>query len=232
MKDSLVPASIILAGLLIGGAVIYNSSSNASTIDNKINDNEVLLEVTADDIILGSADAPITVIEYSDPSCSFCGAASGENEEVANYLKQRDPSWTAALPGLKNAYIENGDVRLVFRYFPGHGKGEEAAKAMFCANEQDKFWELHDLVFALFAEKESVGYPEVRQLAEGLEINMNDYDNCIAEDRYADKITNDTAGGKALGISGTPGFLINGVLLEGAYSFSQFQLIIDDMLGR
>src|SRR3989344_3096917 len=132
--------SILIAALLIAGSVMYSKGLGVSGVANtgagpgsdsapsapvgsaenfKVQDN---------DITLGKANAPVTIFLYSDPSCPFCAAADGGNQEVIEYLKSNSPSWTAPIPGIIENYVNAGKARLIYRYFPGHGTGEEAMK--------------------------------------------------------------------------------------------------------
>jgi len=84
-------------------------------------------EIKEDAPVKGPNSAPVVIIEFTDPSCPYC---------------------TRAYLTLKKLFSEYGDkIQLVFYYFPGHGTGEEATKAMFCAGEQNKFWQFYDQVF-------------------------------------------------------------------------------------
>lgn len=103
--------------------------------------------LAADDPVKGDKNAPVTIIVFSDPSCPFCAAAAGAPEMVS-YMQSRSPSWQPPVPGIMKEYVDTGKVKIAFKYFPGHGLGKTAMKVLWCANEQGKFWELHDLVFA------------------------------------------------------------------------------------
>ncbi len=102
------------------------------------------------DASLGDPEAPVKIVEFSEFLCPFCAASAGfRAEDVQASLKSRDPNWEAALPAIKRDYIDTGKVFLAFRHFAVHG--EEAvylSGASLCANEQGKFWELHDALFA------------------------------------------------------------------------------------
>ena len=232
MKNYLLPASILVAAVLISGSVIYTSSVKKQTtglIDtNKNGDPEVFLDVADDDIVLGEKNAPVTVVVYSDPSCPFCGAAAGGNKEVMDYLKQGDSSWTQHVPGIIKDYVNAGKAKIVFRYFPGHGLGETATKILYCANEQGKFWQLHDEFFDNQDLMENV--PALKKIAGDVGVNINELNSCLSESWPAEKLAKDTESGRALGVKGTPAFFVNGTKLEGAYSFSKFKMIIDSLL--
>lgn len=232
MKNYILPASILVAAILISGSLIYSAGvKKSASVSDNLNSNlkpEVLLNAVVNDVVLGEAGAPVTVIVYSDISCPFCAAAAGKNQEVMDYLKSGDASWKPPIPGIIENYVNMGKAKLVYRYFPGHGTAEEATKILFCANEQGKFWELHD---EFFANQELIEDAEkAMELAAGVGADIAKINSCLKEGKYDAKIANDMESGKTLGVKGTPAFFINGTKLEGAYSFSQFKLIIDNFL--
>ncbi|MDD5431140.1 MAG: thioredoxin domain-containing protein [Candidatus Pacebacteria bacterium] len=237
-KEYLLPASILIAGVIIAAAVIYSNGLNPGTTgqtgggQQANNQKEIaeILKVKDNDAVMGNANAPVTVVLYSDPSCPFCAAAAGKNQEVIDYLKKGMPSWTPPVPGIIENYVKTGKARLVFRYFPGHGTGEEATKAMFCANEQGKFWELHDKVF----ENQNVieDMTKIRGFAGSVGVNLTKLDACLASNKYAQKLQEDTSSGQAVGVDGTPAFYINGQKIEaGAQPFSELKTVIDKILA-
>ena len=208
------------------------------------------LKLLADDIVKGNKNAPLTIFVYSDPSCPYCAAAAG-NPTYGAYMKSRDPTWEAPIPGIIKNYVDTGKVKLVFRFFPGHGLGEESMKYMLCANEQGKFWELHDIVFnaqddlnPLVQEGDMVKVnAKLDELAKSANIDTAKVAACLASNKYASKLTNDMTSGKnaklydisdktITGISGTPAFVINDKLVSGAVSFTVMKSIIDSELAK
>ncbi|MFH0713360.1 MAG: thioredoxin domain-containing protein [Candidatus Micrarchaeota archaeon] len=175
----------------------------------------------------GSADAPVTVIEYSDPSCPFCAAAAGFNAEVMNYLRQRDSTWEAPMPAVIRDYIPGGKVKIVFKYYPGHGKGADAAKIMWCSGEQGKFWEVHDAMFTHQDLMEANDVTGLKKVATDLGVNADNLNTCLASGKYETRIQSDTAEATALGLQGTPTFYVNGRAVEGAVSYSTLRKFIE-----
>lgn len=231
----LIPASILIAGILITISIIYsvglknynvnNKEGNQANIKETVNDS---LKLSKDDVVLGDNKAPITIIIYSDPSCPFCAAATGNNQEVIDYLKRNDPEWVAPLPKIKEDYVKSGKVKIVFRYFPGHGTGEVATKMMFCANEQNKFWDVHDKVFGNQNLLEDL--EKLTGLVKETGVDISKIESCLNSGKYDSKLIRDTASGKSLEVKGTPAFFINGIKIEGAYPYSEFKKIIDQLL--
>jgi len=225
--------SILVAALLIAGSVIYSNGTNNSGLasaDKTVGgDAGDAFAVQKNDIVLGETKAPVTIFVYSDPSCPFCAAAAGANKEVIDYLKSNSPSWTAPIPGIIDNYVDSGKVRLVYRYYPGHGTGEEAMKVLYCANEQGKFWKLHEVLGDNQSSLQDL--VKVKELAAGIGVDIDKIDSCLNAKKYDSKIQSDVAMGTKAGVSGTPAFFINKVLVSGAQPFSAFKSKIDAVLS-
>ncbi|MEK7462965.1 MAG: thioredoxin domain-containing protein [Patescibacteria group bacterium] len=230
--------SILIAAILIAGSVIYSkglgvADKTANVGDAAENDNVPVVSadnfvVEENDIVFGEANAPVAIFLYSDPSCPFCGAADGGNKEVMDYLKSNSPTWTPPIPGIIENYVNTGKARLIYRYFPGHGTGEEAMKILYCANEQGKFWELHRAI----SENQSVvaDAAKVKGLATGVGADISKINSCLDAKKYDSKIQSDTSIGTKSGVNGTPAFFVNGTLVSGAQPFSAFKTVIDPLL--
>ncbi|MCB0252809.1 MAG: thioredoxin domain-containing protein [Anaerolineae bacterium] len=166
----------------------------------------------------GSADAPITIIEYSDFQCPFC----------SRWVEQTYPS-------LLKDYVETGQVQLVFRDFPlsFHPNADEAAVASHCAAEQDAYWAMHD---ALFAGQSSWAdlpdaIPTFIGYAGDLGLDTGAFEECLASGKFDAAIQQDITEGQKAGITGTPSFLINDQLLIGAQPYQAFQDAIETVLA-
>lgn len=180
----------------------------------------------------GKKNAPITVVIFSDPSCPFCAAAAG-GAEMVSYMKSRSPSWEAAVPNIIKDYINNGKVKLVFKYFPGHGKGQDAMEIMWCANEQGKFWEVHDIMFNNQKLMEAGNTPGLKAAALTVSgLNSAKFEACVAGDKYQAQYNKETQEGQTAGVQGTPAFFINGQLVEGAVPYSQIKAVIEQELSK
>ena len=162
---------------------------------------------------LGSAGAPVTVIEFSDFQCSFCKRF-----------------WAETLPKLKEAYINTGKARFVYRHFAILGKhSEQAALASECAAEQGKFWEYHD---QLFKNQGGLAFTEakLKQYARDIGLNTGAFGTCLGNGKYKEKVERETAAAANLGGRGTPFFVVNQRPLVGAQPYSVFQKMIDEEL--
>ena len=161
-----------------------------------------------DDPAVGPANAPITIIEFSDYQCPFC---------------QR---WHAdTFDSLLKAYPDQ--IRFIYRDFPLysiHPQAEPASEAANCANAQAKFWEYHEL---LFSDKMDLSPEAYSAYASEIGLDLGKFEECLASDQYIPEITADYKYASKLGVSSTPTFFINGIMIVGAQPLSVFQSVID-----
>jgi len=167
-----------------------------------------------DDPAKGSASAPVTIIEFSDFECPFC------SRFYSNTLDQIDEE-----------YIKTGKVRFVYRDFPlsGHRNAQKAAEGAECADEQGKFWEMHDKIFD---NQRAMTVPDLKQYAQELGLNTAQFNDCLDSGKMAEEVQKDYQDGLSYGVTGTPGFFVNGIPLKGAQPFSAFQQIIEQELNK
>ena len=186
--------------------------------------------VVADNPVLGSADATINVIEFSDYECPYCQASEGTNQQVIANLKQSDPAWQAPIPSIISQYVDTGKVKLVFRQYPVH-ENKNPAFAAKCAQEQNKFWEYHKLLFENY---DSLTDNDLSIYALNVGLNLTHFGECLTLKKYQQNIQKDLSDGQALGVSGTPTFFIGNEdkgyeKVVGAQSFTVFKQLIDSM---
>ncbi len=223
----LMPAAIITAGAIIAAAVVYSNKNSQGTpaaqrqatptTDSRgaAPSSAVLSDITDSDPMLGNPDAPVTIVEFGDFQCPFCG----------RFFQQ-------TLPQIKEQYVKTGKVRFVYRDFPLvsiHNEAQKSAEASECANEQGKFWPYHDL---LYERQNQLGVANYKRWAEELGLNAAQFNECLDSGKYSDEVQKDYEDGLALGVSGTPGTFINGRLVAGALPFSQFATIIEEELAK
>lgn len=169
-----------------------------------------------DDPFIGDTDAPVTIIEFSDYECPFC------SRHV-----------TQVFPEIKENYIDTGKVKYVFRDFPlgFHQNAIPAAIAANCAREQsddETYFEFHDL---LFADQQNLTESAFKEYAEELNLDAGAFEACL-EENDTSEVENDMAEGAEYGVSGTPGFFINGWQIKGAYPYPAFEELIEQELAR
>ena len=158
----------------------------------------------------GGANAPVTIIEFSDYQCPFCKRAESVVDQVMSTYGDK--------------------VRLVFRDYPlpMHPNARPAAEAAACANAQGKFWDYHA---KLFANQGQLGEENLKTYAKDVGLDATKFDDCLAKKPYAKEIDKDIADGAKVGVNGTPAFFVNGRMLSGAQPFDKFKTVIDEELA-
>jgi protein-disulfide isomerase len=175
--------------------------------------------------VLGSADAPVTLFEYSDYQCPFCSRHA-----------------TTVLPRLVNDYVDSGKLRIVMREYPIeaiHPRAFATSLAAHCAGQQGKYWEMHDLIFA---NQRSLSDDDLKGHSATLGLDQTAFDDCLASEAADEQIRAEIKEAYDLGISGTPSF-VAGVstsddgntvhvteYIRGAQPFERFQSVIDKLL--
>ena len=170
-----------------------------------------VIEVDADDPVVGPASATVEIIEFSDFQCPFCQRLTGTLEQ------------------LKAEY--GSDIRLVFKDYPlpNHAQAFKAAEAGNCANQQGKFWELHD---TMFSRQSELGVDDLKRHAGELGMDQTAFDACLDSGRFAEQVNADLKAGQQYGVSSTPTVFINGRAVMGAAPFEVFDAIIREELER
>jgi protein-disulfide isomerase len=154
----------------------------------------------------GNVSAPVEIIEFSDFQCPYCIRGADTLDEV------------------KEKYGDK--VTIVFRHFPlpMHDRAHRAAEASECANEQGKFWEYHD---TLFANQRAMTEDDLSGYAQTAGLDLTKFGECLSSGRHVATVEQDMKEGAEAGMSGTPGFFINGVFLGGAMPIEKFSEVID-----
>ncbi len=172
-----------------------------------------------DDRVRGNPQAPLTLLEYSDFTCGYCEKFFQE-------------TW----PILFSEYIDTGKVRLVYRDFPRSPSGPsvDTALAARCAGEQGQYWAMHD---RLFASSNKFSTSQLQQQAEVLQLDAKQFASCFEGSRYTQDIFKDRMEGGALGIRGTPHFILyatndpqEAIAIPGAFPYEVFKEEIDKLL--
>jgi len=169
--------------------------------------------------ILGTPTAKVWVVEVSDFQCPFC-------------KQWHDQSYEA----IKRAYVDSGKIRLAYVNFPLniHRNAMPAAEAAMCAAAQDKFWPLHDALFATqpLWEKLAAPQPMFDSLASAAGVDMKAYHGCISGHLMKPTIDADIDRATRAGVESTPTFLIGGTMVTGAQPLAIFRQVIDSALAH
>jgi protein-disulfide isomerase len=169
--------------------------------------------------ILGSKDAPLTIVEFTDYQCSYC-----QSFHVGTF------------PELKKKYIDTGKVRFASRDMPldFHSNAAHAAEAARCAGDQRQFWEMRD---RLISNAARLSAAEITGYAQALKLDMLRFGSCMDGGKYSDTVKKDVATAESFGVTGTPSFLIgkstrngvSGVIVVGALPFDAFDAKLKDL---
>ena len=206
----------LLTTLLLGG-----TAAEAPAQGEGYAPAEVQLKLGALEYTLGSATAPVTLVEFTDYQCPYCRRFQTE-------------TW----PSVKREYIDTGKVRFIVRDLPlsFHSSARPAAEAAHCAGEQGRFWPMHT---ALLAQKADLSPQGLEARAGSLGLDLPRFRACVAANKYESAIAANTAQADALGIRGTPAFVVgaaahgtlDGVLLEGALPYDTFRMVLEALLA-
>jgi protein-disulfide isomerase len=234
-SNVLIPASIVIAGVIIAAAIVYVSGSDrpgravgpaVPSAGGAAAAAAVLGNLADDDPSLGSPSAAVSVVEFGDFQCPFCNRFFREAERE-----------------IIETYVKTGQVRFVYRDFAFLGdESVAAAEAAECADEQGTFWPYHDRLynfiwdtyFAKGQNGENVGAfstSNLQRLAAEVGLDTARFSECFSSRRYRAEVEKDIADGRAAGASGTPTTFINGRMLVGALPFSQFASAIEEALA-
>ena len=160
----------------------------------------------------GPADAPVTIVEFSDFECPYCARLAPVLDEVKRHY---------------------GDtVRVVYRHYPLtgiHPNAWKAAEGSLCAGDQGRFWELHDL---MLAEQGDLTVAALKAKAARLDLDPQAFSECLDSGRHYDAVLADVRDGDEVGVSGTPATFVNGRFIDGAVPFATLAEIIEDELRR
>ncbi len=194
-------------------------------------------------IKFGDNNKKLVSIEIADPSCPYCHAAAGRNGDLNKQMGSQftlvadGGSYVAPVPELEKL-VKSGQVAFAYIYYPGHGNGEMGAKALYCANEKGKFWEVHDLLMS------SKGYDLLNTTVKNDKTKSQDvadflssvFDSgamksCLDSGKYDNQLNADKAIATSLGVQGTPGFFLNSTEYSGAYNYTDMEQTVQSALG-
>lgn len=218
-----IPMAILIAGALIAGSVVYTSSGTRSpdTRNTAAVGKSAPVDVktiAGDAPFLGKPDAPVSVVEFGDFQCPFCGRffKTTEREIIEKYVK-------------------TGKVKFAYRSFAFLGpESEWAAEAAACANTEGKFWQYHDYLYTHQNGENQGAFTKdnLKHFALQLGLDAARFNACLDQDTFLAAVKKDTEDGRALGVDGTPTTFINGRILAGAVPFAQFASVIDEELQK
>ncbi len=222
---------IVIAGIVLvvfAGVILAQNRQQSATTTPTVSTEVVVPppreHPNPEDNALGDPDAPVTIIEYSDFQCPYC----------LRFAQQIEPDLIAN-------EVATGRVRFIYRSM-GDFIGPEslaAAEAAYCAGEQNRFWDYHDILFANWQGENVGSFSQKRllQFAEALGLDMNAFRSCLDDHKYRARALKDKQDGIAAGVRGTPSFVIiapdgSQQLIEGALPYTEFRKAIEEALKK
>lgn len=184
-----------VVGYSVGSSALGNAAVAPVEVEG-LDDPQRLVEL-AQGVTLGDEDAPITIVEFGDYQCPGCG----------NFARVVKPQIQAGL-------VDTGEARFVFYDYPImsiHSNAFLASRAGRCAEDQDRFWEYHDKLFAEQGNWAPMPNPagDFVDYAEEVGLDRNDFEACLQSDRHADVVTANMRLGEELGVRGTPTVMVS-----------------------
>lgn len=219
-KGQNVPLYVSLDGkYLISNVIPLEKNAGTpsdSGTNNGVNTGAPVNVELGDSPVKGKANAPVTIVEFSDYQCPYCGRFFNET-----------------LPSIQKNYIDTGKVKFVYKDFPlgFHENAQKAAEAARCVREQKGdigYFKMHD---KLYGNQENLSVENFKKWARSLGANGEKFDSCLDSGKFASAVKADLDYGQSIGVSGTPAFFINGQMLSGAQPYSVFEQVIKAALG-
>jgi len=211
VEDIWKSISVILFILLIvsifTGGFGFGSNDNNPTIvqKQKTIEKPTAVKLTVDGFAAkGAEDAKVTIVEYSSFSCGYCNRVRGTLDKILETYPD--------------------DVKIVYKHFNRGGTDIKTAQATECANDQGKFWEMHDAIF------DGGSSGDLSAYAKSIGLDVTEFEDCLSSEKYKEKVGQSTAEARSLGVGGTPSFFVNGKSVEGAQPFENFKKVIDAAL--
>jgi protein-disulfide isomerase len=211
---------IAIGALVVAGIAILSYTTMKSGAPTTVQLDSAIALVPNQGHVIGSDSALVEVVEFADFECPACG----------NFA-------TLTEPDVRSRLVNTGVIRFRFVDFPldMHPNARAAHLAGWCAGEQNKFWEMHDAIFSV--QDRWSGYATKRpnrvfsELAKGVGVNMDQYENCVSSNKYAGQIQSNVDEGIKRQVSGTPTFFI-GRIKAGPVSYDEFKRHVDQALEQ
>ena len=201
---------------IIAGLYLYNLSSESKTTDEIKLTPSTLIENGSP--ILGDESAPITIVEWGDYQCTFCYKFHHSSFEIINL-----------------EYIQTGKVNLVFKDFPLNGPDSVfAAEAAYCAEDQGKYWEYHDELYANWAGEKTgwITKDSLNGFAKSVGLDLEKFDSCLVDHKYKNRVLALEKFANEIGVRATPTFLIfddkKVIKIEGNQPIDVFRRAIEE----
>lgn len=231
-RDYFLPVSIMVAGIIIAGAVVFAAfykpgtpavGANPSTQPSTGPSTADIMKSQTGDVIMGSANAPVTLIEYGDYQCPYCAAFFSQTES-----------------SIVTNYVNTGKVKFIFRNLvvndrtAANHESHNSALAVACAADQGKFWEFHDAIYSAEVKDEAANPSTAENngnltrtlfmsIAQTLGMDQGQFSSCFDSGKYNAQISQQSSQAITDGANATPTFFVNGQSIVGAQPYTNFQ---------
>jgi protein-disulfide isomerase len=223
-KLMLLGGAILIALIVVAGLIALNRSTGGSSgLPAIVAAGPIDASIPQNGRVLGDPNAPVTIVEYADYQCPFCG------EFYANIE-----------PSLINDYIKNGKVKLEFRDLPflddsvsTYGESDMAAEAAACALDQGKFWEFHDTLYAnQHGENEGAFTKDrIKQIAQVVGLDITTFNSCFDNRTHKDDVAAMKTEAEQAGVDATPTLFLNGKEMSNPLTYADVKSQIDAALA-
>ena len=177
------------------------------------------VEIAKDSNALGDPNAPVIIIQYSDFQCPYC-----------------ERYWRETEPQIIENYVNTGKVYYIYRSMGAFigPESQSSAEAAYCAGDQGKFWQYHDMLYENQAGENRGAFSRrnLLKFAETLQLDLNQFSDCLDSGKYTEQVKQDQLNAQSSGVQGTPSFLINGILIAGAQPYQTISSVIDAELEK
>lgn len=193
-------------------------------------------------IRFGDANRKVLFVEILDPSCPYCHVAAGQDSQLATQIGSQfkyvsaGGSYQPPVPEMEKL-VSSGAASMAIIYYPGHGNGEMGMKALYCANDQGKFWQAHNLLMSQGGydlqnttvkndkTKSQVVADFLKSVADPAALK-----SCLDSGKYDSRLTDEQSLASSLSVQGTPGFFVNASSFPGAYNWTDMKSTVDSAL--
>ena len=219
MKKGLLIGGVIVA-VVLGIAASFSSSSTTETVNLDMDRTHGTISTAMGSSVLGNPSAPVTIVEFGDYQCHQC----------FNWYHNTKPA-------IFTNYVDTGKANFVFVDLAFLGRDSpKAAQASYCAEDQGKFWEYHDLLYT--SQEPTIdswaGPERLKAFAFSLGLDMDLFENCLDSGKYSKRVQYNSDEARKNGVRGTPGFFIVGPdgqqEIGGAQPYSVFKKVLDSMI--
>ena len=234
--------STLEKGNVAGSKTAATTDPNAQPAQVEVTQDQLKTLFDNEVIKFGDKDSKLILVEVADPSCPYCHVAAGLNPELNAQVGDRfklvsdGGTYLAPVPEIRKL-VDEGKASFVYIYQNGHGNGEMGQKALYCAYDQEKFWEAQDLLmtnegYNLLNNTVKNDKAQAQKLADFLKsaVNATELKSCLESGKYDERLVNEKALANSLGAGGTPAFFINTQVFSGAYSWSDMKSAADAAL--